>query len=387
MKFTVNRNQLLQAMLHTRINVSHSCVMLWANHYMMNIQDKVLSITGTDGDMFIREDITLEEELSGSVSTNATFYVHNGIIRAIKTLEEQPLEFTIEEYQLTVNHSCGHFRVPLSNIAFPDRKPSQAEDEICLRMEAPGLYSQLSKVSFAVADDLLRPVMNGVFMEVERDYLNFTASDGHILMSLKKICQEPNVNTCKFIIPGYVVNTILKILPKTGYCVLCYGDNIARLKIEDSIQVDFKCIDGRYPNYKAVIPTQSFNSVFSVEKKPLLKALNRLLLFCGSSTKGVKFALDNPGFNLISLNAKDFDEDVMGQEKLTCEFTHGADNFSCGIMFKIPLLKRIINNITADKVTFQCTGSNTSCLLAFEPTSDIEQLTALIMPMMQTDDD
>ena len=379
MKFIVDRNKLLEAMQHTKMVMKKS-LWLWANTYELKVQGDKLRISGTNGTIFITESLQLEGISSNERDT--PFYVHNSLLRAIKTLEQQPLEFIVDEYQLTVRHQYGYFRVPIRDINYPEARQLEEKNEtIHVRMEAPGLYSQMSKVAFAAADDELRPVMSGVYIEIEPDHINFVASDGHILMRLAKHCREPNKQTCSFIIPRDVANTILRILPKTGYCELIYLNNLARLVIDDNLTISFACIDGKYPNYKAVLPTE-FNSVFRVEKKHYLKAIRRLYLFSDLSNSAVKIAIGKASYEQLTLSSQCIEENEIAQENITCEFIKGHDKFSEGILIRIPFLTRILNVIPSDKVVFHVTDSVKACVLTPQPTSDLEELTALVMPLM-----
>lgn len=384
MKFIVDRNKLLEAMQHTKVMMKRS-PWLWANTYRLKVQGDKLHISGTDGTMFITESLQLEGSSIGERDT--PFCIHNSLLRAIKTLEQQPLEFIVDEYQLTVRHQYGYFRVPIMDTIYPEAKQLEEKDEtIHVRMEAPGLYSQMSKVAFAAADDELRPAMSGVYIEIEPDNINFVASDGRILMRLTKHCQEPNKQTCSFIIPRDIANVILRILPKTGYCELVYLNNLARLVIDDNLTISFACINGKYPNYKAVLPTE-FNSVFSVEKKQYLKAIRRLYLFSNWSNSAVKIAIGKAGYEQLTLSSRCIEENEIAQENITCEFIEGPDKFSEGILIRIPFLTRILNVFPSDKVVFNVTDSVRACVLTPQPTSDLEELTALVMPMMQSDTD
>lgn len=389
MKFIANKDLLLKALLHTRVimpaNIS-SCY-LWANYYQFTLNGQTLTVTGTNGQIFISESIELDDEPSGSPIPGNTFYIHSRSVKILKALEEQPLEFTVEEYQLTVNHSSGYFRVPLMELAYPERKDIDYSEANHLCMEAPGLHSWLSKVSFAATKDEFRPVMGGVFFESEKDRINVSATDAHILMCLSKICQEPNSSTFSFIMPKQVADILCKILPTTGYCELFQRDKTARLVIEDSLQVDFVCIDGRYPNYKSVIPGM-FASTFSVDRKQLLKAISRLQFFCSSSTQSVKINVkDTPRHDQLTVSSRNVDENTISQEKVECEFIKGADAFKEGLLVKIPFLTRVISKLPADRVTFHVQDSSRACALKPTPASEKEDITAIVMPLMQSDYD
>ena len=383
MNFKVNRNQLLQALQHTRCHLP-SFSINYANHYKITLNGDKLYITGVNLLLFITESIPLEETPTDAQEPQ-TFYIHaTTLVKAIKALDNQPLEFLIEEYQLTVRHADGYFQLPIiDSMSFPEPKPMTQDEALHLHMEAPGLYSQLSKVAFATAsEEDMRPALSAVFMEIEKDRINYTATDGRLLVSLVHPCKQPNAETGQLLMPRKVADALLKVLPKTGYCDLYVQGLQAMIIMEDNIVIRFGCVDSKFPNYRSVLP-EEFSTHFDVDRRQILKTLDRIGLFC-SEARRVKINLE--GDNL-TFRTQDLEENMLSSEHIPCQVTKRSDFFSRGILCNIRMLGRLIRSTKSDRVMFNVVSSERAFTITPMPESDLEHITLLLMPMMQDDND
>lgn len=388
MKIIVNRNKLYQAALHAQCYTKSNGFPIYKNMLKLVVDGSHLTVSGSDGLMFKTEQIDLCQKCKDNPRT----FCLNSIkfIKAIKSLSDQPLELLIEEYQITVHHSDGYFRLP---VFFEDQLPEPRtltdENIMHLHTEAPGLRSQLSKVVYATADDELRPVMCGILMEIENNSLVYVASDGHILVRLIKKCQEDNGFISSFILPHDAVNALLKILPPTGYCELYFQNPVGSNKrpmckavINDTTSILFECIDGRYPNYKNVIPTD-FTHSFTVDRRHLLKILDRISLFAPNSRE-IKIQMLADGN--IELKSRNIDEDSMSAEKISYSVIHKTSSMCDRIYVNVKLLIKLLRNINGELVQFNLTDQNRAFTICPVPGSDVEDLTALLMPIYNDED-
>ena len=390
MKFNINSKALLNALLHTRCVMSRNetGILPYANNYKIEVNENELKVTGTNGTMYISETIPLPEPPREGVTSDNTIVVHaNFILKPLKTMGEQPLEIEFGNYQMTVNHEQGYFRVPYADCEYPSPYSIDKTEAVHVQMETPGLYSQLSKVAFATADDELRPVMCGVYVEVEPSAVNLTASDGHILMHLTSKTEATYPKTGSFIMPRNVADRSLKLLPKTGLCDMYFNDKITVMEIEGGLTIVFRNIDGRYPNYKSVLPT-SCNTTFIVDRKQLLKTLNRLLIFSYASTHAVKIkGIADGTQSRLTLVTKDIDEGCLSQESISCEFTKGPLHFDKGLLLKIPFLTSILSKLTSERIVFNVVNEITAVTLTPELAFAHEDVLGLVMPMTDFDEE
>lgn len=292
-KFEINRNVLLQALQQSAYAVmtykEYNSRSGWADafrSYVFKVEADQMAILTSNGEIFMSVTISVGNP-DGATATFALFAPQ--LLKAVKTLEDQQLTFEVYEYQVVVRHSIGSFALPLSEGAaeFMER-PKPTINETWAKeyeMEAPGLLSVLSKCKFAMADDELRPVMNGVCVNITENYTDFAASDGHLLVRIRQKGQNEKKAMC--VLPKRIVNILLKVLPKTGFVLMQLNEYEPDTKVEkgvktpapccriavDNIELVFSPIQGRYPNYDSVIPT-THTKECQVKRISLIKSID-----------------------------------------------------------------------------------------------------------------
>jgi len=414
MKFIVSRNTLLHALQHARCVIQTKSESLFRDFVFTfpdDPKEATMTIHASNSEQWITETVPLDQPADAPRS----FGVYYGeILPAIKSLDDQPLAFEVAEYQMTVTHSCGSFHIPLSNSAqeflslhgpCPD---ADAPDGCTLEYEAPGLRSVLSRCNFAIAQDELRPVMNGVYVNLTSDYADYVSSDGHKLVQVRKspVFSDNRPMQVSFIIPYRAVKILLRILPSTGDVVFEYQKELikertktafdgkkstynvverraqARIVIDDRVSLSFNPIEGKYPQYWSVIPLRHDFKML-VERRPLVKSLDRLSLF--SSESGLTCL--NISQDTLRLNASYADLELAAEEQLPCEFSKidGGHPSPYKIGLKGSSLSEVLKVLGSDKVMFLLGPASRALIVQPVPQPDVEELTMLLMPMLLND--
>jgi DNA polymerase-3 subunit beta len=135
-------------------------------------------------------------------------------------------------------------------------------------------------------------------------------------------------------------------------------------------------IDGKYPNYEAVIPTQNPFKL-TVDRKSLLNALRRVAIFGSKSTHQVRFKIS--GKELV-LTAEDLDFSSEAKERLTCSYE--GDDIEIG--FNSRFMQEMMATMDVDNVVLEMSAPNRAGILVPEETSGNEDILMLIMPVMLT---
>lgn len=425
MEFTVSRNLLLRALQHTRSIIVKGEYDVFKNFVLTfpdDPKESTMTVHTSNGSIWLSETVHLDAPatVSGASASGirpiAVWY--SDFIRSIKSLDEQPLQFTVGEMQMTVRHSCGSFRLPLSNQAdeflqIPRPCPDvEAPDAYTFEYEAPVLSSILKRCNFAMAQDVLRPVMNGVYMNLTDEYSDYVSSDGHKLVRVRKrpVCCNGIATNLSLILPYNVVKSLMRILPPTGDVVFEYQkelvkektrtDNrghreqyldqvrrpMARIIIDDFITMSFCPIDGRYPAYWSVIPESSVFQT-TIERKKLIKSLDRLVLF--QPTNGM--VAMNVSDDNLRLNSEDSDFGMAGEEILPCtsvkwdgiELIKGYSFLRIGM--KGVALSQTLKALSSENVVFKFIDSVSAVIIHPVPQPDVEDITMLLMPMLCDD--
>lgn len=398
MKFSINKNRLLGVLLHLKNAVpsrktanGSAAGYVWRS-FIFEAKNDNLVIQATDSDILMKEEMSLLEP----VEENKNFAVDaTQLIKAIKTLDDQPLDFEVLEYQVIVHHETGHFALPLAQgieCCFDGKGIGVDYRETkYLNIEAPGLKSILARCVYAMADDYLRPVMNGVYLDMKKEGTNFVASDGHKLIKISKPTIKAENDSTGLVIPKKVVNILLKVLPDTDFVQMWfnpYDPNLdkeesekrpataCKIKVND-MSITFKPIEGRYPNYESVIPTK-YNSTLTVDRKALIKSLDRLSLFANSSSGLITIYLEPDKMQMQSED-KDFEQSAV--DTIPCKYD------GCKLRFgmKDHSLLQTLRNFNAPDVVFKLIDQSRAIIIGPTIQPESEEITALLMPMLIND--
>ena len=398
MKFSISKNRLLGVLLHLKNAVpswktanGSAAGYVWRS-FIFEAKNDNLVIQATDSEILMKEEMSLLEP----VEENKTFAVDaTQLIKAIKTLDDQPLDFEVLEYQVIVHHETGHFALPLAQgiECYFDGKGIGVDyrEAKYLNIEAPGLKSILARCAYAMADDYLRPVMNGVYLDMKKEGTNFVASDGHKLIKISKPTIKAQNDSTGLVIPKKVVNILLKVLPDTDFVQMWFNPYDPNLDKEESekrpatackievndMSITFRPIEGRYPNYESVIPT-THNSTLTVDRKALIKSLDRLSLFANSSSGLITIYLEPDKMQMQSED-KDFEQSAV--DTISCNY-NGKD---MRIGFKDRSLIQTLRNLNTKDVTFYLIDQNTAIIIGPTIQPESEEITALLMPMYIND--
>lgn len=402
MEFIVTRNRLLTALKHTRRVIMPNNDIKALRCFVFTFDGDTMTVQAANAEEFMQERILLEK---AAVEPRPIAIWYDEIIRPVSSLDDQPLQFTIGESQLTVRHSVGTFRIPLADYAqefleFTHSLPElEADDSLVLEYEAPSLRSVLKRCKFAMAKDELRPSMNGVYMNLTPDYADYVSSDGHKLVRVRKsaVLVGGVSITASLIFPSRVVNTMLAVLPRTGDVEFSYLPPIyeetakkekvckrraaASFTIDDSLTLVFRPVDGRYPAYWSVIPDYHHFEM-SVDRLQLIKSVDRLSLFTGPSGLE-RFSLNTD--NTVRIDSEDADCEYAAEESLPCEVKRvDGKAYAGGLSFglKDVSLSETLKVLSSEKVVFSIISSSTAIIIQPATQPDTEELTMLLMPML-----
>ncbi|MCB0433401.1 MAG: DNA polymerase III subunit beta, partial [Mangrovimonas sp.] len=144
-------------------------------------------------------------------------------------------------------------------------------------LESDILATAISKTIFAAGNDDLRPVMSGVFFQFTNDHLTFVATDAHKLVKYTR--EDVNASqAAEFIMPKKPLNLLKGILAGNDETVTIeYNESNARFTF-DNMELVCRLIDGKYPNYEAVIPKENPNRLV-IGRNQFLNSVRRVSIF------------------------------------------------------------------------------------------------------------
>lgn len=341
---------------------------------LFDLQQDKLKLTASDGEVTIASTLDVSES-SGAGKFAATA---SQIISGLKEIAEQPVFISVDEntFAIEIKYQNGSSNfVGQSGNEFPISQTVGAGAQT-VTIDSGVLQSGISRAIFATADDELRPVMNGIFFDVAESSITFVASDGHKLVRNKNLAVQNGVPT-SFILPKKPAKLLKDILVKDGGDATIKFDSSYAEVVVENYTLSCRLIEGRYPNYNSVIPSDNPYKV-AVDRQAFIGALRRVLVFASSSTSLVKLRIGN---NTLQVSAQDIDFSTSAEEKIMCEY----EGTPMSIGFKGPFLIDILNGISSQEIVLELADPSRAGVIVPAEQDDNEDLLMLLMPMMLND--
>jgi DNA polymerase-3 subunit beta len=220
----------------------------------------------------------------------------------------------------------------------------------------------------------MRPVMSGVFFEIHEDSIRFVATDAHKLVRYSRT-DVGGDSPASFIVPKKPLNLLKGSMgaAKTEVKVE-YNENNAQFSFENVVLL-CRLIEGKYPNYEAVIPKENPFKL-TIDRLDLLSSIKRVSIFANKTTHQVRLRM---GGSELNISAEDLDFANEAQERLTC--TYAGDDMEIG--FNSRFLQEMLGNLTSENVNIEMSAPNRAGILTQVETDDIsEDILMLVMPVM-----
>ena len=369
MKFIVSSSYLLKQLqvLGGIINNNNTLPIL--DNFLFDLDANTLTVSASDLETTIASKLEVESSEKGIVCIPARL-----LLDTLKTFHEQPLTFTIENNN-TVEISSNHGKYALA-YAPGDEFPSTIElkDPSSTVLQGDILATAISKTIFASGNDDLRPVMSGVFFQFSTEGLTFVATDAHKLVKYTRTDVAAS-QSAEFIMPKKPLNLLKSILAGSEQEVTIeYNDSNAKFTFDQTVLI-CRLIDGKYPNYEAVIPKENPNKL-SIDRNLFLNSVRRVSIFSNKTTHQIRLKIAGAELNI---SAEDIDYSNKAEERLTCDYQ--GDDMQIG--FNSRFLTEMLNNLTSQDVSLEMSLPNRAGILT--PVDGLDQgelVTMLVMPVM-----
>ncbi|GHC58668.1 DNA polymerase III subunit beta [Ulvibacter litoralis] len=369
MKFIVSSSYLLKQLqvLGGIINSNNTLPIL--DNFLFDLDQKSLTVSASDLETTISSKLEVESNESGVVCIPARL-----LLDTLKTFPEQPLTFTIEENN-TVEISSNHGKYALA-YANGEEFPTAVElkDPSATKLQGDILATAISKTIFASGNDDLRPVMSGVFFQFSTESLTFVATDAHKLVKYTREDVQAS-QVAEFIMPKKPLNLLKSILAGSeDEVTIEYNESNAKFTF-DNTEMICRLIDGKYPNYEAVIPKENPNQL-SIDRNQFLNSVRRVSIFSNKTTHQIRLKIAGAELNI---SAEDVDYSNKAEERLTCDYQ--GDDMQIG--FNSRFLTEMLNNLTSDEVSLEMSLPNRAGILTpVDGLDEGEFVTMLVMPVM-----
>lgn len=373
MKFIVSSSHLLKQLqiLGSIINNNNTLHIL--DNFLFELKQNELKVVSSDLETTMIAKIEVESDSEGSIAVPAKY-----LLDTLKTFSDQPLTFNVNEGEskITISSSFGEYNLAyLPGEEYP--KPEELEDTTSIAISAEVLSTAINKTIFAAGNDDLRPIMSGVLFEFSPKGIVFVATDAHKLVKYSRE-DITSANEASFVMPKKPLNVLKNIIASSNSDIeINYNETNAMFSFDNFVLV-CRLIDGKYPNYEAVIPKENPN-VMVISRTQLLNSSRRVAIFANKSTHQIRLKIIGSELNI---SAEDVYTSSKAEERLTCNYN--GDDIQIG--FNSKFLIEMLNNLQSDDVQLEMSVPNRAGILTpVDGLDEGEKVTMIVMPVMLND--
>lgn len=360
------------------INTKNPLPILGDILFDVNEQAKTARLIASDSEVTMGCEVSLSEcEGGGRFCVGA-----QTLAAMLSGVSEQPLTITAtteSNMKFTVNYTNGSAYCPIESAdEFP--WPTQGKfHETLESINGEWLRDALKRSLWATTTNDLRPVMTGINFALVDGSLDVVASDGHVMVkSSKSFADKVDVNRCgSFIMPKKVANILASIAEEGDYATIEWNDRDAHIYLP-GCDIDFRLIEGKYPNYNSIIPKNYAHQV-SCQRTALLSAVKSVAPFAPDASQLLTMTFDGDTLEVFGENF-DFGE---GAKKTISTEGYEGDALSIGV--KASNIINMLSKISTQNVLLNLNAPSRAIIIEPNDEDATEEITGLLMPMLIND--
>ena len=368
MKFSVNQQDLQQALSFCQGVIEKRSTLPILANILLDVKDSKLIITATDLDLIFIHDLNNIEILEEGKTTTTSSIMYD-IVRKFSSGKKINLTLNdsnklhLESDKSIFNLNC----IDASEFPLTDENFSENEFQI----GSKEFLKLLNKCKFSVSNDETRHYLSGIYLhqtEVEdKNYLTAVATDSH-RMSISKIRLDKKIKFEPIILPKKTIFQLCALLDNyDGEVKISNMKSKIKFELSNSILIS-KLIDGKFPNYIQVIPKNNQKKL-EVNLKSFLNSVDRVASVSLDKKDGVKFNLSKDNLDLSVNNTNSGD----GKETLAVNFEHDLE-----ISFNSRYLIDVASQLDGEKIELFLDDTGSPALI--KDPGDFDSI-FVVMPM------
>jgi len=374
MHFTVSKGVLQRGLQKVVGVIPAKTTIPILENVLLELQGEKLHITGTDLEICISTEISVNADMDGACAVPA-----KALNEILRELPEIPIEIQLEEQnKISLRTQNGLYKLGSQpKEEFPSIVLEESEGKFDL--DSSILARMINRTIFAVSTDELRTTLMGVYFQLLAEGFRCVATDGHRLVKIKTSEVKSPEFQKNVIVPTKALALILRnieALEEAQNINISFGENHLIFRMDETF-VYSKIIEGQYPKYENVIPADNDKKMI-VNKQQLEAAVRRVAIFSNSFTHQIKFVVEK---DVLKISSEDIEYGGEGNEELSVKFDDDVIEIGYNGLYVLDIIK----NIDTDEVTFLLKDSVSAAIVTPISQKANEDLMMLIMPIRLTD--
>jgi DNA polymerase-3 subunit beta len=335
MKFSVAKEKLLEGLQQVQNVVSTRTTLPILSNVLLQAHGDEIHLTTTDLDVGVRGSCEADVEKEGATTLPA-----RRLFNIVRELPSSEIQIDVNgKNAASIRSGQSFFKIlGLPEEEFPPLP--KFEDAKVVTIRQKDLRDGLRKTSYAISTDETRYVLNGVLFSFKENKLTLVATDGRRLAMVEIELEFPRSHEADFIVPTKAVTELQRLLADDGEIKVSMGSGQIAFDLSKTLLVS-KLIEGNYPNYRQVIPSEAKERI-KLERETFLNSLRRVSLLASDKSHSVKLSF---GKNNIDITAT---TPEVGEAKESIAVAYKGRDFS--IAFNPEFLMAPLRALTEDEV-------------------------------------
>src|ERR1700686_131449 len=291
MKFSATKEKLLEGLQQVQNVVNTRTTLPILSNVLLQASDGEVHLTTTDLDVGVRGSFEAEVEKEG-----ATTLPVRGLFNIVRDLPSSEIQIDVDgKNAASIRSRQSFFKIlGLPEQEFPPLP--KFEDAKVVTIRQKDLRDGLRKTSYAISTDETRYVLNGLLFSFKENKLTLVATDGRRLALVDLELEFPRSQELDIIVPTKAVAELQRLVREEGEEKLSIGENQIAFELNRTLLVS-KLIEGNYPNYRQVIPSEAKERI-RLERETFLTAVRRVSLL--ASEKSVKLIFTKSNIDIVA---------------------------------------------------------------------------------------
>jgi DNA polymerase III subunit beta len=345
MNLTITKENIIHGLQSVQNVVSNRTTLPILSNVLLKAAEGRLELTATDLDVTISCEVEANVKKPGTATVPVKKFF--GIVREMGNSE---IELAVDEKNVcSIRSGASFYKINgLSADEFPPLQKIKEDKKVILPQEK--VRTMLRKTSFAVSSDESRYVLNGIFISFKEHKMTMVATDGRRLALVDEEVEISEKSFGEFIVPSKAVNELGRLLQEKGDIEIRHTENQAAFTLKDekgaSVFLLTKLIEGNYPNYRQVIPSEMKERV-SLMREEFLHALRRAEIMTSEKANSVKLTFSK---NNLAITAN---SPEVGEARETLAINYKGKEMA--IAFNPRYMIEPLNALTDDEVFIELT--------------------------------
>ena len=335
MKFNVSKDKLLEGLSIVQNVVSTRTTLPILSNVLLQASEGEIRLTTTDLDVGVRGSVEAQVERSGATTLPA-----RRLFSIVRELPAAEIYVDVDSKNLaSIRSGPSYFKIlGLPEEEFPPLP--RFDDAKIFTIAQKDLKDGLKKTSYAISTDETRYVLNGTLFSFKDNKLTLVATDGRRLALVDLELEFPRSQEIDVIVPTKAVMELQRLVKDEGDVKVSIGENQIAFEINQTLLVS-KLIEGNYPNYRQVIPSEAKERI-TLERETLLNAVRRVALLASEKSNSVKLSFSKGNIDIVATTPD------VGEARESLVVMYKGREFS--IAFNPEFLMAPLRNLSTDEV-------------------------------------